>query len=316
VREVEMDVLFRADSPELRFLPEGPYPCGDDAVSWVAIQHSQTSATGSLNVLNLKSRQNTRYFLPGRPGFAFASTRPGMFVVGLERCVQLFDSSANCFTPLSREIDADVSGTIVNDGVAFDGGLVFGCKDVNFKEKKAGLYLFRASDGELIRLRNDQICSNGKIIAGRGDQVTLYDIDTPTKTVVRYTLDVPAARLSKPEIVIDLRSRSDFPDGMVATPDGGSAIISFYNPNDVPHGETVQFSLSTGEAEAVWKTPKASQATCPQLVRHEGKVKLVVTTAIENMSADRQAKHLNSGCLFIADTPFDSLPETPVYVLG
>jgi sugar lactone lactonase YvrE len=313
VREHDMQLLFQPDTPELRFLPEGPHAYGQNQVSWVAIQHSATSTTGSLNLLDLTTRTNTRHRLTGRPGFAFPTNRPGVFVIGLERCVQLFDTNTNTYTPLTDEVDANVSGTIINDGVAFDGGIVFGCKDLKFAEKKAGLYLYRSRDKKLIQLRSDQTCSNGKIIFGQGDQVTLIDIDTPTKTVVRYALDVAAGKLSEPEVVVDLRQGNDFPDGMIATPDCQGVIISFYNPNDAPHGETRQYSLSGGQLEAIWKTPLAPQATCPQLVRHDGQVKLVVTTAVEHMPPERLAVHRNSGCLFIGDTPFTSLPETVVF---
>jgi hypothetical protein len=92
-------------------------------------------------------------------------------------------------------------------------------------------------------------------------------------------------------------------------------IISFYNPNDAPHGETRQYNLASGEVEAIWKTPLAPQATCPQLIRHEGQVKLIVTTAVEHMPPERLAVHRNSGCLFVGETPFHSLPETPPFRL-
>jgi sugar lactone lactonase YvrE len=311
--EHEMQLLFRPDTPELRFLPEGPYPYGREGqFSWVAIQHSATSTTGSLNIFDIPTRTNRRFRLPGRPGFAYAAGRPGRLIVGLERCVSLFDNDTGACTPLTAEVDANVSGTVINDGTAFEGGIVFGCKDLKFAETKAGLYLFRFADKSLVQLRNDQTCSNGKIIVGQGNTLTLYDIDTPTKTVVRYSLDVAAGKLSQGEIVVDLRHCADFPDGMIATPDGRSVIISFYNPADAPHGETRQYSLSNGQLEALWKTPLAPQATCPQLIGHEGQVKLIVTTAVEHMSPGRLAVHSNSGCLFIGDTPFSDLPERPV----
>jgi sugar lactone lactonase YvrE len=316
VREYEMQVLFRPDSPELRFLPEGPYPYGREGqFSWVAIQHSGTSTTGSVNVFDIPTGTNRRFRLPGRPGFAYAAGRPGRFIIGLERYLQTFDNDTGACTPLTAEVDAGVSGTVINDGVAFDGGIVFGCKDLKFAEAKAGLYLFRFADKQLIQLSNDQTCSNGKIITGSGERRTLLDIDTPTKTVVRYTLDVPAGKLSAVEVVLDLTSGSDYPDGMIATPDGRSVIISFYNPNDAPHGETRQYSLATGDVEAIWKTPKAPQATCPQLIRHAGQVKLIVTTAVEHMPPERLAVHSNSGCLFIGETPFMDIPERPVLKL-
>jgi len=315
MRQYSTQLLFQPDSAELKFLPEGPYPCGEGLLSWVAIQHGPDATVGSLNLLDLRQRTNRSFPLPGRPGFAFPTDRPGAFVVGLEHQVGVFSTSDGEWNPLSDPVEQDVSGTIINDGVAFDGGLVFGCKDLKFAGKKAGLYLWRRSDRRMIRLRNDQICSNGKIIAGHGNQVTLLDIDTPTKQVVSYRLDVSAGTLSDSRVVVDLTADSDFPDGMIATPDGLSVIIAFYNPHDAEHGTARQYSLATGTLEAVWTVPGSPRVTCPQLVSLDGRIQLVLTTADEGMTPEQQRRHPQAGCLFIGDTDFTSLPDTPVFAL-
>jgi len=313
MREFSTEVLLRPESEALRFLPEGPYPLGDGRLSWVTIQHGVDSTIGSLNVLDLGLATNRSYQLPGRPGFAFPTGRDGVFVTGLERQLGLFDTADGSFTPLADPVESDVDGTIINDAVVFAGGLIFGCKDLAIAEAKAGLYLWRRSDGAVIRLRNDQTCSNGKVVPGTGDQVTLLDIDTPTQTVVRYGLDVVAGKLSEPEIVVDLRGGDVFPDGMIGTPDGRSVIIAFYNPGDAEFGEAKQFSLESGQEEAVWRTAKSPRVTCPQLVEQDGGIRLVLTTADEGMAPEQRARHTNAGVLFIGDTDFDSLPDQPVF---
>ena len=310
--EFATELLLRPTARELRFLPEGPYPYGDGKLSWVSIQHGLESTVGAINVFDFASDANKTFELPGRPGFAFPTNRDRTFVVGCERQLGLFDTATGNWSPMG-EVESGVEGTIVNDGVAFSGGLIFGAKDLKFVEKKAGLYLWRRSDEQLITLRSDQVCSNGKIIEGEGDQVSLLDIDTPTKNVVRYQLDVVSGTLSEAEVVLDLNSREDFPDGMIATPDGHGVLIAFYNPHDRDTGQCVQFSLQTGQEEAVWKTEKAPRVTCPQLVQVGGSVKLVLTTAVEDMPAEMLERHSNSGCLFIGETEFDSLPDTPIF---
>lgn len=307
----ELEVLHFPVLAEHRFLPEGPYPCGPGKFSWIAIQHGSDRTDGSLNIYDLNTKTNRNFPLKGRPGFAFPTTRAGEFVLGMEHALELFDTETNQTARLADGIDQGVTGTIVNDGVAFDGGIVFGCKDLKFAEKKAGLYLWRSRDRKLIQLRDDQVCSNGKIVFGSGDEVTLLDIDTPTKTVVRYTLDVARGKLSEPRIMVDLRDRGDFPDGMIATPDGKSVVISMYNPLDAEAGQTCQFSLATGGLEFIWKSPGAPQVTCPQFIEYHGKIHLVVTTAVEHMPPERSAKYPLSGALFIGETTFSSVPETP-----
>lgn len=313
MREFTTDVLFQPTTEQLRYLPEGPYPYGENQLSWVGIQHGANATTGSINLFDFNSGTNESIELPGRPGFAFATNRDGIFVTGMERRIGLFNTEDSTFRPLGDPIESDVTGTVINDAVVFSGGLIVGCKDLNFADAKAGLYLWRRSDWQTIKLRSDQTCSNGKVVFGDGERVTLLDIDTPTKTVVRYELDVTDGRLSPPEVMIDMSEGDVYPDGMIATPDGNSVIIAFYNPADAEFGEAKQFSLSTGEVEAVWRTEKSPRVTCPQLVKRNGRIHLILTTAVEGMTAEQQAQHTNAGSLFIGETDLTSLPEQPVF---
>ncbi len=315
MKTIDCEILWRPDRAELRFLPEGPYPCGSGKFSWVAIQHGADQRIGSLNVFDVRTGANKTYNAPGRPGFAFATNQNDAFVMGVERTLGVFDAENGEWSVFVTNIDRQVTGTIINDGLVFDDGLIFGCKDLKFQEKKAGLYLWRKSKRSLTRLRDDQICSNGKALLTLDGQLTLLDIDSPTKTVVAYPIDLNKPSLGTPRTVVDLRDGDGVPDGMILTPDEKSVIIALYNPADAPYGEAVQYSLASGQREAVWRTADSPQVTCPQLIEHEGRIRLVLTTAVENMPAERQAKYPNAGCLFIADTEFDRLPAQLIYEL-
>ena len=140
------------------------------------------------------------------------------------------DTATGEYRAVSESIDSSVENTIINDGIPFEEGIVFGAKDLEFATKKAGLYFWRAEDWELIRLRDDQICSNGKVITADIEGWSLLDIDTPTQQVIRYRLNTKEGTLSEPDVILDLTHLEIFPDGMVATPDGRSVIIAFYNP--------------------------------------------------------------------------------------
>lgn len=304
----QTSVLLDPECRQLRFLPEGPIAYGNQGFSWVAIQHAEEATHGSLNVFDWRSKSNSNYDLPGRPGFAFPTEIDEIFVAGLERRVMMVNIATGENTVISDEIDQNVANTIINDGIPFSEGIIFGAKDLEFQTKKAGLYFWRASDRNLMLLRDDQICSNGKIITGAGNARTLLDIDTPTQQVVRYELDCDAGILSDPEVVLDLSALDIFPDGMVATPDGQSVIIAFYNPNPAEYGVARQFSLATGNVEAEWRCAQAPRVTCPLLLNTEDGVKLILTTATEVMESAMFEAHPNSGCLFVSDTLFDLAP--------
>jgi sugar lactone lactonase YvrE len=306
---LETELLFRPASPELRFLPEGPRAAAPGLLSWVAIQHGADATHGSLNLLDLKSGQNTQFPLRGRPGFAVPTTSESIYLIGLERELVLYDTRRDHYERLHGDLEQGVAGTILNDGELFPDGLVFGAKDLKFAEKKAGLYFLRQHDRRLFTLRQDQICSNGKVLLRREGVWHLLNICSPCKTVVEYRLDTEQGSIEELRTVVDLTSESVFPDGMTLTPDGKSIIVALYNPQPAPFGEARQYCIESGALEAIWRTAGSPQVTCPRLLPHEGSVKLVLTTAVEHMSAEQQADAPQAGCLFWGDTPFQEVPD-------
>ncbi len=305
----DTELLYRPDTDELRFLPEGPRALGGEWISWVAIQHGAEAVTGSLNKLNLSTGRNISHPLRGRPGFAVPTSSESTFLVGMERELVLYDTASDRYETLHADLEQGIEGTVINDGELFSGGLVFGAKDLKFAEKKAGLYYFRQRDKKLFTLLQDQICSNGKVLLRDGPSWRLLNICSPCKTVVEYRLDVEQGSVEPVRTAIDLTPGSSFPDGMVVTPDKKSVIIAFYNPEPAPFGEARQYSIDSGELEAVWRTPGSPQVTCPRLIPFAGKVKLVLTTAVEHMSAERQADSPQAGSLFWGDTSFESVED-------
>ncbi|MEM6472494.1 MAG: SMP-30/gluconolactonase/LRE family protein [Planctomycetota bacterium] len=306
---IEAEPLDLDLSPELRFLPEGPYAVAAGRFSWVGIQHGADATTGSVNRCDLASGVNESFTLPGRPGFAFPCQSDDRFIVGCERELGFFDVGTGDWEPFCRDVDADVTNTIINDGIFIGDDILFGTKDLEFATKKAGLYFFDASEHRLVRLRDDQICSNGKAILDRNGDVFLIDIDSPTRQVVRYRIDLKNASIGESEVVLDLTDDPAVPDGAILTPDGKSIIVSMFLPQAHAFGETRQYDLASGACQIVWRTPLSPQNTCPALVPFDSRLKLIVTTAVENMSAEGQAICTNAGKLFIADTDFpaDSL---------
>ncbi len=309
----EATVLLTPESEELRFLPEGPYRHPTGKLSWVSIQHGKDSQVGAVNLLDLETGKNQSFLHPGRPGFAFPTDREGVFVVGAEQSLWLFDTVSGQSETFIDGVDDGVNGTIINDGLCYDGHLIFGVKDLAFKEHKGGLYLLRRDETQLVKLDHTQLCSNGKFIIDVDGSPTLFDIDTPTQKITACTIDFTRGQRGQLRTVVDLTDGDVFPDGMIVTPDEKSLIVAIFNPNDATIGEARQYSIQNGQLEAVWQTPGSPRVTCPQLVQHEGAVKLVLTTADEGMESSLREKNPNAGCLFIADTDFTTLNDNPVW---
>ena len=308
----EMTVLYRPDSDDLRFLPEGPYPAAGGRLSWVAIQHGPNAATGSLNLLDPELGENRTIPLPGRPGFAFPTDEAEVYIAGIERSLCLVHLGSGRSLELVGGIDASVEETIINDGVVCDDGLIFGCKDLQFQEAKAGLYHWHAESGRLTLLDSHQVCSNGKALL---DDRTLIDIDSPAQTIDRMALVLDEAssvlRIEERTPIVDLRNEDVFPDGLVLSPDRQSVIVAIYKPNPAEFGEVRQYSLATGEREFTWLVPGSPQVTCPQIIRLHNRLVLVVTTAVEHMPAERHSASPHAGSLFVAETDWTGEPDTP-----
>jgi len=308
------EILLAPATDELRFLPEGPYPTTDqEVISWVAIQHGKTNSFGSLNLLNMRTGANRTHVLPGRPGFAFACDDGQHFVVGCERSIGRFSIETGAFDSFCDGVDADVDNTIINDGMIWEDNLIFGTKDLEFATKKAGLYLWRGCDKTLIRLRDDQICSNGKAVRQTASGLELIDIDSPTRLIVGYSLDIGQAKLGPARVLIDLKDDPAVPDGMMLTPDGRGVIVAMFHPGVVGQGETRHYDIESGKLVTTWVTPGSAQNTCPMLVDDGNRVRLVITTALELMSAETRAINPNAGCLFVGETDFEQATPMPLF---
>jgi sugar lactone lactonase YvrE len=315
LRSTDATVLIAPEADEDGFLPEGPRAFsldGRPALLWVNIQTAPDAKQGALHLRYWDTGGTESWSPPGRPGVVIPTDRPGVVFLGMDDQLGLFDLESYEWTRLATVPDLH-HRTMINDAeVTPDGrAVVVGTKDTAFKEPVAGLYLFTLDDNRVSLLRGGQTCSNGKAFEVRPDGLTLYDIDTPTKTVARYRLDVARRTLEPEGVAVDTRNEPGFPDGMVDGGDG-TAVVAFYNPEPVAAGRAVRFDLRTGEAIEEWRTPGSPRATCPCLVQRADGVKLVLTTALEGMPADQRALCPDAGSLFVADTRFAAVPPAPV----
>lgn len=324
MRTTEARVYIDFTEEPDRFLPEGPRWLtveGRPALAWVNIQRDASAADGDLHVHfpGTDGSADAGLGCPGRPGFLLPFEGEDQVLVGVEKSLRLCDLAEGVWTdPLATIPDANPR-TIINDGEVVPGGkaVVFGTKDTKFdaEAKLAHLYLYTLDDHRISVLAGKQVCSNGKVFASDARGLILFDIDTPTRKVVRYRLDV-AARTATPDgTALDMSNQVGFPDGMCDCGDG-TVIVAFYNPDFAATGRAVRFNLTTGEAVEEWTTPGSPRVTCPLLVKRPDGVKLILTTATEGMSADMRAKCPDAGCLFIAETQLADCPPPEVLRLG
>ncbi|MCR9243634.1 MAG: SMP-30/gluconolactonase/LRE family protein [bacterium] len=306
----EARVLVRP-APEHGYLPEGPRVLPDGRLLWITIQCGATgelATRGAIHTFDLETGESQVTDLPGRPGFALPSEDPNVVLLGMERSLGWLNLQSGEFDEVVTGLDDHCEGTIINDGEPSAHGIVFGMKDTAFAEHKGGLYFLRQHDGELLQLRRDALCSNGKVLrelptaaSDATPRLELFDIDSPTRVVRRYELDVATGQLSAGEIAIDLTGERAVPDGMVQVPGRDEVVIAMFDPEFVAAGRALRCSLATGEVLAEYRTPGAAQVTCPVwLESQEGRF-VLLTTAAENLAPESLARQPDAGCLFLAE---------------
>jgi sugar lactone lactonase YvrE len=305
--------FFEPPSEELRYLPECPRVLrnsGRDAplAAWVAIQHGADRREGSLNVLDLRTLENTTHPLPGRPGFFVETDRAGLLVIGIERRLVLYDLDSGRLQETGVELPDD-ERVIINDGIAIPGGLLFGTKHLEFNQTIAALYHYECASGGLSVLVDRQICSNGKYFdADAPGGPVLVDIDSLPRAITRYRFDPGLRHILERKAVTPPEALPALPDGLRATPGGSSIIVAFYNPGAVAAGIAQELRLSDGAVLAEWEFPGSPRVTCPEFVRLDGRVQLLFTTAVEGMPGEMRKIAPEAGTLFLAPTRFDALP--------
>ena len=318
MREYTCRPFYEPESEELKFLPEGPRVLrnsgrAEPLLGWVAIQYGVDKPYGSLNLLNLETRANQTFELPGRPGFFAETSHSGTVVVGIERRFVLL----NLETGRVEETGIDVTGderVAINDGIPIPGGLLFGTKHLEFTQEIAALYRYDCESRRITQLVGKQICSNGKFFQNGLEGPTVIDIDSPPKTISRYLFDGGFKKVLQHSLVAPPESLPAEPDGMRPGPDGSSIVVAFYNGRRVDTGVAREIRLSDGAVLAEWRFPGSPRVTCPEFVELDGKVCLIFTTAEEGMDAATRAISPAAGTLFRGETPFESMPEPPPLV--
>ncbi len=251
MRATEARVFWTPENEEDRYLPEGPRvvptkPGGSQgALWWLNLQTSARSTHGTLHSRLWDSDGVVGNARPQRLGFLLPTNDMLRLVIGGEKELGVLSYTTGKWEQLITIPDAEPR-TIINDGEVLPGGkaIVFGTKDTQFKNPIANLYLYTIDDSQISVLADQMICSNGKVFRTDQHGLWLYDIDTPTRKVKRYRLDLSARTATLDSHAIDLANQIGFPDGMCDCGDG-TAIIAFYNPDFAAAGKAIRFDLNS-----------------------------------------------------------------------
>lgn len=307
VRQAE--VYIKAKPNDWSYLPEGPRImtiAGSEHLVWVNIQNGAEAKSGMIFAHHLKGAMEDRELpCPGRPGFVLPVMGGDRVLVGMDKELRYANLATGAWSEPIGRIPDDNPRTMLNDAEVVPGGeaIVCGTKDSAFKDAIANLYLFTLADRRFTLLADKQKCSNGKVFYSDDNGLILFDIDTPTHRVARYRLDLAARQVKLEGVAVDLSGEKGSPDGMCDCGDG-TAVIALYNHEFAPAGRAVRYNLFTGKKVEEWHAPGSPRVTKPVI----NDSVIYMTTALEGMPADLQARCPNSGSLF--ESKID-LPKNP-----
>jgi len=221
--------------------------------------------------------------------------------------IAAFESGFAYYDPISEQLDwlhkleTDKPGIRFNDGRTDRQGRLWAATMVENQDTAV-------SKGSLYCLNND--LSINKTIGGLSipnslcwspDGQTMYHTDTPTHQINQYHFDTNTGTLSAPKCFSKTEPNC-YPDGSIVDADGylwnaqwGASQIVRYAP--------------TGIQDLVLEVP-TSQPTCVAFGGTELNL-LFVTSAYQDMNAEQRSSEPNAGNLFVYETHYKGLVESP-----
>jgi sugar lactone lactonase YvrE len=217
--------------------------------------------------------QKSELIVAARDGI-FAASRDGALKTLLAP-IELDDPSIRC-----NDGKCDANGRMWVGTMAFD-----------FTSGAAALFTF---DSKILKeVVSDLTVSNG--IGWSLDQRKMYFIDSPTKRVDIFDVDLERGELRNRRVFASLTELDAFPDGLTTDEDGGVWVALFGG------GEVRRFDAG-GKLTHIVELPVKQVTSC--CFGGEDMSELFITTAQNGMDSDSLAREPLAGSLFRAKTTF------------
>lgn len=221
-------------------------------------------------------------------------------LISSETGLGTFSLSSGKLVPVVQ-IEAENSITRSNDGRA-DRQHGFWVSTMGRNAERDAGSIYRFYRGEVRKLHDKITIPNS--ICFSPDSKYAYFTDTPTKKIMRQTLDQTTGwPIAEPEVYLDFANREDGPDGAV-TDEYGNIWIAFWG-----NGCVEGFDLN-GNSVGCVKLP-AGHTTCPAFGGEDFKT-LYVTSAMEGLSDEHRGGSSPDGMTFCTYVGFKGLPEPNV----
>ena len=210
------------------------------------------------------------------------AARDGIFTASRDGVLETLLAPIKIEDPSIRTNDAkcDSHGRMWVGTMAFD-----------FTEGAAALFTFDSKT--LKELVHDLTVSNG--IGWSLDQTKMYFIDSVTKRVDIFDVDLERGELKNRRVFVSLTDLDAFPDGLTTDGEGGVWVALFGG------GEVRRFDAN-GNLTHIVELPVRQVTSC--CFGGEDMSELFITTAQNGMDSDALSREPLAGSLFRAETSF------------
>jgi sugar lactone lactonase YvrE len=271
--------------PAQCFLGESPYwSLERQSFFWVDIEN------GKLFEHHIKSGNTKTYTFPHRLAVVLEG-KDGKLILGLDRKLASFDLETEELTWL-LEVESDLPLNRFNDGKCdAKGRLWIGTLSTKFTQGSGALYKVGKDLKPDIQL-NQLTISNG--MAWTADNRTFYFIDTPTRHIKAFHLELESGKIEFDRIAVEIPEELGFPDGMCIDQEG-MLWVAHYGGSGV-----YRWNPTTGELIEKVELPVPNITSCA--FGGENMDKLLITTAQENLSEAQLKEFPMSGDVFLVKT--------------
>ena len=219
-----------------------------------------------------------RYDLPSPVATVIRRRTSGGFVIATEREVIVADED---FTTFENIVSLDTSPLLrTNDGGCdLSGAFIIGTMSYAASEAKGSVYRI-SSDGSIQELKSGVTISNGVQWSRNGEKV--FYIDTPTRRVDSFEVDVETGVWSDQHCHIEIEERFGFPDGMAIDVEGGLWIAMW-------GGGAVNHYNSSGHLQESIVIPGVSQVSSCAFGGTDNRT-LFITTSRQGIPDDEEPR--------------------------
>ena len=264
---------------------EGPFwDAAEQKLYFVDIVNKQVKiyspATQSVDTVQFE-QEISAVFLDQKSELIVAA-RDGIFTASRDGVLETLLAPIKIEDPSIRTNDAkcDSHGRMWVGTMAFD-----------FTEGAAALFTFDSKT--LKELVPDLTVSNG--IGWSLDQKTMYFIDSVTKRVDIFDVDLERGELKNRRVFVSLTDLDAFPDGLTTDEEGGVWVALFGG------GEVRRFDAN-GNLTHIVELPVRQVTSC--CFGGKDMSELFITTAQNGMDSDALSREPLAGSLFRAETSF------------